>query len=199
MDWTLTVFDFIVFAILVFSIVISFLRGFVREVVSLLTWIVGIVVAVKFSPFLSQYFAWFGSDTLQYIIAFALIFIVIFIVGALIARLLKDVSYAIGLGFVDHILGFVFGLARGGLVVILLIMLIGTTPYANSQWFSSGWTVNITQGIVLWAESFLPKGVEHVHQWIGKKMDSIDAKPMVDHASNVIGKMKSHVVQTGVS
>ena len=199
MDWSLTVFDYIVLAILLFSIVISFLRGFVREVVSLLTWIVGVVVAVKFAPFLSQYFSWFSSDTLQYIIAFALIFIVIFIVGALIARLLKDVSYAIGLGFIDHILGFVFGFARGGLVVILLIMLIGATPYASSPWFVRGLTVNMTQGIVVWAESFLPKGVEHVHQWIGKKMDSIDAQPMVDHAQNVIGKVKSHVIQTGAS
>lgn len=199
MHWSLTVFDYIVLAILLFSIVISFLRGFVREVVSLLTWVVGIVFAVKLAPFLSEYFSWFSSDTLQYIVAFATIFIVIFIIGALIARLLKDVSYAIGLGFIDHVLGFVFGFARGGLVVILLIMLIGTTPYANSQWFSSGWTVNMTQGIVVWAESFLPKGVEHVHQWIGKKMDSIDAQPVVDHAHKVIGKVKSHIVQTGAS
>ncbi len=122
MQWVFSWFDYIVIGILLFSIVISFFRGFVREAMSLLTWVVGIVFAVKFSPSISESVPWVSSPPLQYVIAFVAIFLVIFIVGVALAKLIKKLSYSVGFGVMDHILGFVFGLVRGGIIVILSIM-----------------------------------------------------------------------------
>ena len=197
MDWIMTWFDYIIIAILVLSIVIALLRGFIREAASLVTWILGIVLGVSFAPALSQYIGWTGSVPVKYICSFFAVFLLVFIVGTLVGKLIKKMSYAIGLGVFDHILGFVFGVARGGIICSLIIMLIGTTPYAKGVWFERSMSVYYSQGIVAWSERFLPKGVEHIHQWLGSKNNKDNIKQIVHHAHKTLAKAKQHVNKLG--
>ena len=77
--------DYSILGIIVFSIIISFFRGFSREAVSLVVWVLGIMVALKFADPTSIFFkTWIASPTLRYIIAFATLFLIIFIVGILL-------------------------------------------------------------------------------------------------------------------
>ena len=198
MEWMFTWFDYVTIGILLFSIVISFYRGFVREAMSILTWVIGIVLAVKFSPVLSTYVPWVTSPPLQYVIAFVAIFLLVFIVGIFFAKLVKNLSYSVGFGVIDHVLGFAFGLFRGGVIVVLLIMLIGTTPYSKGRWFQQCMTVRYSKNIVLWAETFLPKGVENLHQWLSEKADPANAHQIIQKAHYVISRAHKDVLKTGV-
>ena len=82
----MTPFDLAILGVLLLSTLFAFLRGFVRESIALVSWIVGFAAAFAFAPVVG---AWIpeipGYPTLRYLIAFAAIVIVALVAGALIA------------------------------------------------------------------------------------------------------------------
>jgi membrane protein required for colicin V production len=112
-DWT-------IISVLVASIGLSLWRGFTREALSLLGWILGFVIASRYSPSLAVYFSGLvSSAVISQVLAFLTVMALCLIVAALIARLMKSLLAAVGLSFFDRVLGSVFGFVRG--IVILLI------------------------------------------------------------------------------
>lgn len=112
-DWT-------IISVLVASIGLSLWRGFTREALSLLGWILGFVIASRYSPSLAVYFSGLvSSAVISQVLAFLTVMALCLIVAALIARLMKSLLVAVGLSFFDRVLGSVFGFVRG--IVILLI------------------------------------------------------------------------------
>src|SRR5687767_742801 len=97
-------------------------RGFVRELVSFITWVAACITAWMFADQLAVVFEGLTQEgALRQMLAFALIFIVIFIVGTLIGLALhKLVSKSAGLRFVNRVTGGVLGLARGGVIVVIV-------------------------------------------------------------------------------
>ena len=160
--------DFLLLAILAASVVLSFIRGFFKEVISIVTWISAIVLAFHYSPQLELKFTWFESEMWRYMAAFASIVVVVFIIGAACMRLVKTLSHSLGLGVFDHILGFVFGAVRGLMAVVVLMMLISATPFAEAQWYKDSQVAIPLHGLIAYAETFLPQGLNHVNNLIGK-------------------------------
>ena len=81
----MTAFDFIVIAIVALSTLLGFISGFMRVVMSLASWVVAVIVAIHLSPILATWFPEMGgAPGARYLIAFALIFVVVVIVGALL-------------------------------------------------------------------------------------------------------------------
>ena len=114
-------FDLAVVAVVALSTLFAFVRGIVREMIALATWVVGFIAAIALRRTRRRHVR--GLDiapVARQAIAFGLILIVVLIAGALVARSLASVVRAIGLGFVDRILGAIFGVARGLLVVVHL-------------------------------------------------------------------------------
>jgi membrane protein required for colicin V production len=120
--WNL--FDWLLIAILVYSTVAAFLRGFFRELFSLVGLIAGILLASWNYPVIADdLVGWIGiSLTLAEIAAFLLIVLTVMILCGLAGRLLSTTARTIGLGFLDRLLGAGFGLARGFLLGVALMM-----------------------------------------------------------------------------
>lgn len=129
--------------IFLLSIIFGFVRGFIRGVVSLLFLIAAVYLAVKYSPQLAAYFT--GSagreETISYLILaglFLLIFIVTIFVGGLIGYLLNTVFQFGGLGFINSLLGGVFGIVRAVLFTIAIIYVVQLAPASNQpEWRKS--------------------------------------------------------------
>ncbi|HBZ50373.1 MAG TPA: colicin V production protein [Halieaceae bacterium] len=112
-DWTIV-------SVLVASIGLSLWRGFTREALSLLGWILGFVIASRYSLSLAVYFnGLVSSAVISQVLAFLTVMALCLIAAALVARLMKSLLVAVGLSFFDRFLGSVFGFVRG--IVILLI------------------------------------------------------------------------------
>jgi membrane protein required for colicin V production len=115
MNWL----DALIVVILILSLVMGFINGFVKEVASFAALILGIWGAIKFSSFtaakLYDYFDMTGRyvGIIAFIITFALIVIVIHFIGILADKLVNAVS----LGFINRILGIVFGLLKSILIM----------------------------------------------------------------------------------
>ena len=112
-DWTIV-------SVLVASIGLSLWRGFTREALSLLGWILGFVIASRYYLSLAVYFnGLVSSAVISQVLAFLTVMALCLIAAALVARLMKSLLVAVGLSFFDRVLGSVFGFVRG--IVILLI------------------------------------------------------------------------------
>ncbi len=137
--------------ILLISVGVAMFRGFVKEAISLASWVVAIWLAMTFSSQVALFLpasideATFnlGSNELEASklrvgIAFLLIVIGTLIAGALLNYILSQVTQSHALRGIDRVLGIFFGIARGAAVVVLMILVAALTSFPRSDtWQSS--------------------------------------------------------------
>ncbi len=157
--------DWLIIAVVVISTLLSLKRGFVKEILSLVTWVVAFVVAVKFSDQMQALLVeQVQSDQIRYIVAFVSLFIASLVVGALVSFLLGSLIQVTGLSSTDRVLGMVFGFARGSMVVVAFVSLLSLSPAIEKtdMWKSSQL---IPQLVLLkdWTREMLGKGSEFVN------------------------------------
>lgn len=128
--------DWSIIAVIAISCLISLRRGFVKEALSLVTWIVAGVVAWMFGGALSEHLGeWIEMPSARVIAACAILFVATLLVGALINFLIGELVRVTGLSGTDRLLGMVFGAARGALLVVVLVGLISLGPVQQDTWW----------------------------------------------------------------
>lgn len=170
---SLTLADCIIVGIIAISVLISFLRGFVREAISLCVWGLAIILGLKYAgPLGNAWFTGIHSPELRYITVFIILFLVIMIVGMIISAIIRALMDKTGLGIVDRFLGVVFGFARGVLLVAMALMFIEMSSWAHSDWMKSSYAVEKMEPLVKWLNSFVPEQVGVVSEWVGQEQSS---------------------------
>lgn len=124
----MTILDYVVLGIIFVSVLVSIMRGFVREILSIAGWVIAFMVASSFAgnfePMLPLSVT---GESLRILIAFVVIFISVLIVMMLITMMLSVIIKSVGLGFTDRLLGAFFGFLRGFIVVMILVLIVGLT------------------------------------------------------------------------
>ena len=124
----MTVIDIVVLAIVGISVLFGMLRGLMREVLALVAWAASFLLANLLAPdaatLLPQAMA---SEEFRLLVSFVVIFLVALVGLSVLAILASKVVRIVGLGPADRVVGGVFGLARGVLVVMILVLLAGLT------------------------------------------------------------------------
>lgn len=122
---TLTIADWVILAIIASSALISLVRGFVKEALSLANWAVAFFVAVAFHGQMYEFLQdWISKPYLRDILAYVLLFVTTLVIGSLLINLLAMLVEHTGLSGTDRMLGMVFGAARGLIVVMALLILL---------------------------------------------------------------------------
>lgn len=166
MNWA----DWAIVIVLTLSSVISLARGFIKEALSLVIWVVALVVANVFSSRLEVFLVnTISTPSLRAMAAFLLVFIGVLLIGALLNFLIGLIVKATGLSGTDRLLGMVFGAVRGLLVVmIFLIYVPNYVAIKNDPWFQESKLIpyfspylasvqNGINGITAWVVSLLKK------------------------------------------
>jgi len=152
--------DYAIIGLISISSVIGLFRGFIREAFSLVIWIVAIWVGLTFS----REFSGFLEGIINYpsariASAFAALFFVTLILGALISYLLGELVKKTGLTGSDRFLGIIFGIARGLVVVAIVIMLAGLTPLPEDSWWKESVLIPPFQSLAVWLHDHIPSGL----------------------------------------
>lgn len=128
--------DIGILVLIVLSALIGLIRGLVKEALSLVTWVAAFGLSMLYvKPLAANLPFAVQSEVVRMGIAFAIIFFGMLMIGATINHLLSTAVSSIGLGKVDHVLGGIFGIARGGLVITLLVLLMGVTAFPKQAWW----------------------------------------------------------------
>lgn len=138
----MTAFDYLVLFVLLCSVVISTLRGLVKEILSLVSWVVAFMLANAYGEMLAAMLPASIPGTLtRLIVAFVALFIGVRILMMLLSMAVEAVIKAAGLSLADRGLGGLFGLARGLVIVMAAVLVSGMTaipqqPFWKEAMFS---------------------------------------------------------------
>ena len=146
--------DLSIIAIIALSSLFSLKRGFVKEALSLVTWIAAFIIARTFNPNLQTLLVnLIDTEVFRAIAAFAILFIGTLIVGAVINNLIALLVKATGLSATDRLLGVVFGVARGLIVVLVIIAVLRVTPFAEDAWWNESVMITKLQVLEQWSRA----------------------------------------------
>ena len=130
--------DAAILTVTVLSFIFGLWRGLVNEVLSLVTWIAALLVARVYSEYLAGLLVNFlENDSVRYVTAFALIFVIVMMLGTLLNRMLSKLLTITGFKFVDRLLGGVFGIARGLIIVLFVAFISSVFVSQTEQWQQS--------------------------------------------------------------
>lgn len=129
--------DWLLCAVLLFSMLLGAWRGLVYELMSLAAWVAAFMLAQWLAqdvalmlPFLQG-----AAEKVQYAAAFVLVFVASLFAAGLLSWVLKKVVETVGLRPVDRALGAVFGLARGVLLLLVATVVIQLMGMAQQPWW----------------------------------------------------------------
>jgi len=173
LDWP----DYLILATIAISILVGALRGFVKEAFSLAVWAIAFVVAFQFSAPIATWME--SSITLpsaRTALAFAGLFVMVLLLGGLCTYLVSQLVQKTGLSGTDRMLGGIFGVARGVILVVMLILVAGFTPVPKDPWWSESRTIQAMMPLADWSASLLPETVrEHLDLHPDLEPDTADA------------------------
>lgn len=150
--------DFAILGVIAVSVLIGAWRGFVRESISLASWIAALLVAVmlaeKTAGLLSR---WISVPSIQLMAAFGGLFLLTLLVGGLVGFLLGQLVDRTGLGGTDHLVGMIFGLLRGAVLVGVLVMLSELTALPEDPWWEQSVLLPHFEDLASWLRDLLPE------------------------------------------
>ena len=149
--------DYAIIAIIVISTLISLVRGFIKEAMSLLIWVIAFWVAFRFGPGFSNVFQdKINDSSVRLMVAFGILFFVTLLIGAVANFLICHAVSSTKLTHVDRFFGVIFGALRGLLIVTLLILLASFTSYPEKSWWTTSILIPHFEKLAQWIQSLLP-------------------------------------------
>lgn len=161
----MTIFDYLVLFVLIASVVISTLRGLVKEMLSLVGWVVAFVVAnaygAELAPLLPEVLP---GATARLMLAFIALFLGVRILMGLLSMAIGALIAATGLSLADRGLGGLFGLARGIVIVLAAVILCGMTAIPQQDFWRNALFSPIAETGARTVKPFLPAALsQHIN------------------------------------
>jgi membrane protein required for colicin V production len=153
----MTAFDYVVLGILGLSVLLSIWRGAVRELLALASWIVAFLAAQAYGGTVATLLpSGLENPSVRLLGGFVIVFLAVLVIMGLMALLVSKLIRAVGLGPVDRALGAVFGLLRGMLVVLILVLVCGLTAAPRQPVWRDAMLSAPLEAAAIAVKSYLP-------------------------------------------
>lgn len=127
-EFRMTFFDYTVLAVVGVSMLLGVMRGLVREALNLLAWVAAFWVAIAFTADVARMLPEaIPTESLRFLAAMVILFIGALLLASLVTIAVAELVKTLGLSVYDKGLGGMFGMARGLLIVLALVLLAGLT------------------------------------------------------------------------
>jgi membrane protein required for colicin V production len=146
--------DYVIPGIIVLSALFSLMRGFVREALSLIGWVTAFWLALRYAnPLAELFLSSITIPSLRIITAFIILFVLTLMLAALVNHLAGHLVKRTGLTGTDRAVGIVFGIARGGVVVSILVLLAGLTSLPQDPWWGESMMIGHFETFAVWLQT----------------------------------------------
>lgn len=162
--------DWIIVGIIGLSAAISLVRGFVREALSIVIWVIALWAAFRFTvPFAQMFLVGIELASARLAVAAIILIVSILVVGSLLSWLIGRLLQSTGLSGTDRLLGVVFGALRGLVTVVALVAVASWTPLCEDPWWRQSRLIPTMESLAIHARDFLPASLREI---IGSCRDS---------------------------
>ena len=160
--------DLGIVGIIAVSALISLIRGFVKEAMSLVIWVLAFVVAMNFKEPLAEYLVSFiGLASIRQLVAWGGLFVGTLLLGSMVNFLLGKLVSSTGLSGTDRMLGLVFGVFRGLLIVLALVIILPqAVPVDQDPWWIESSLIPILQGFETWSRDVMAAITSFLMSWM---------------------------------
>jgi membrane protein required for colicin V production len=150
--------DWFLLAALVISVLIGVLRGFTREVLGLLSWILAVAGALLFAPHtLVHLEPHIATPSIRIAASYAIVFFAVLVLGAIVTSIVSMLVRKSPLSGVDRMVGGGFGAVRGALIAVLLVWVVGLTPARQDPWWKQSMLIPRLDGLARGFDSLMPE------------------------------------------
>jgi membrane protein required for colicin V production len=159
----ITLLDVILLVVMLISGLLAMVRGFMREILSIAAWIIAALATLygypRVLPLVSEYFS---SKMVATGIAVGGVFLVTLLIVSVITVRISDLVLDSRIGALDRTLGFLFGLGRGLIIVVVAFLFFAWLVPDRSQpeWVRGAKSKVVLQSTGNWLESLLPEDPE---------------------------------------
>ncbi len=187
--------DNIILIVFFFSVVAGLMRGLIREVISLLSWVAAFIIAVIFSSKLAATFTSspdvqsaisnattsIGVNAAQPVsmfsvgVSFIILFVGTLVIGSIINSFMSRAVERQGISFANRLLGSVFGLMRGFIIVMVGIFLVQLSPIQQQPYWSQSQFVNAFQPAVQWFGNIVQPGFQSLKAKVDSTLQNTNA------------------------
>jgi len=160
----ITILDLVVLAVMLVSGLLAMVRGFMREVLSIAAWgAAALVTLYAFQKLLPTAKTYFSNDTVAAVVVIAGVFLGTLIIVSIITVRISDMILDSRIGALDRTLGFLFGLARGLLIVVVAYLFFNwlVPDKQRPEWVTNAKSRTVLQGTGDWLLSLLPDDPEN--------------------------------------
>lgn len=159
----ITLLDIIVLAVMLLSGLLAMIRGFMREILSIAAWgAAALATLYAFPRLLPTAKTYFNNDTIAMVAVVAGVFLGTLLVATIITSRISDMVLDSRIGALDRTLGFLFGLGRGLLIVVVAFLFFAWLVPDKQQpdWVRSAKSLSVLQSSGAWLQSLLPDDPE---------------------------------------
>ena len=152
--------DFVIIGIVFISCIISVVRGFVREALSLTSWVVSFLIAWNLHGAFARFFE--GSiehQNLRLVVAFFVLFVMSLIAFTIVSFFASKLVERTGLTGADRVIGVIFGFFRGILIVTGLVALAGLSHLPQTDVWRDSLLLGHIQAVAIWLTGMLPDDI----------------------------------------
>jgi len=164
----MTGFDFAVISILLVSLLFGLWRGLFYEVLSLIGWPLAFMLSNMYSEGVARHIP-IQHEMLRTTGSYALVFIAVMIVWSMLVWGVTKLLRAIGLGKLDRMLGGLFGIFRGLLVVLVVVWLAGMTDIPERPFWRNAQMSRGAEDVALLTKTWLPDSIAQRIQYRARK------------------------------
>ncbi|WP_313952624.1 CvpA family protein [Accumulibacter sp.] len=155
----MTVFDYVVLFVVAVSLVLGMWRGVVGEIIALVAWVLAFFAASWWGALVAQGLTSIGDPVLRLVAGWVTIFVAVLVVMALLRLAVRGLLKALGMTLTDRLLGTLFGVARGLVIVLVLVAVGGMTSLPKEKWWSEAYFSAPLETAVLASKPWLPSEV----------------------------------------
>ena len=155
----MTVVDVVVIFVILLSALFGVLRGFVKEAISLVKWVLATWVAATFAGRLSPFLP-IDSEAVNQATAFGLLFICVFIIGAIVSYVVVQFVKKTGLSGADRVFGLLFGFLRGGVIIVVFVVIGQKVSLSTQQWWQNSTMLTRFENVAIALHDYTPKSMD---------------------------------------
>lgn len=158
--------DYVIIAIVVISVLIGLWRGVISEVLAIVGWVLGLILAFRYAGELAAHIPLESAGELtRVVLASVIILVLSLVVVGLLGRLIRYMMQVASLSFEDRLLGGLFGAVRGVVIVCAIVFFFGMSEsIQKSQLWTQSSLIAPAESTINWSMPYLPKWLQDLRE-----------------------------------